>query len=639
MCQDFLTAMGLLIGSLLMLASSSTEAESPGVAPGRKAEVAANRTPDGTAYAMLPPRAKRPAPTLLLLATTGQSTLATEPYRRVGALLHAQGWNVVSLDLPCHGAQRRKGEPAQLAGWAARTAKGENIAEDLCARVNKVLDHLVKSRMAEPDRIAAAGTSRGGFMAFQAAAANPRIRAAAGFAPVTDLLALSEFADLRSNALAQQLALVNVAAKLSDRAAWITIGDRDGRVGTDRATAFAKALTRAAKRKKLRPRVELRVLPVPGHTSLPHWHDQAAAWLVSVVTPAAAQQGKTPPEARSAPSKAPDEPSPGWLPAVKGFPRMRIEQRTVKPLFTCREKWEAGIISFFSVVRDKKNWHMWYETFDTEPGHDLKRLLCYARSKDGVRWERPNLGLVEYGGSRNNNVVRDGRKSAAVELAGTHVFLDEQAAANERFKMVFIRSGPGSYPIYGATSPDGLKWQEIPVPLIKGNFDTQNICFHDGDIYRLYVRLWTAGVRTVGYTESSRFGKFPAGHNDILAPDNQDPKGMHFYNNAATKLAKDLYVMFPSAFYAAEKVGPVRPHMAVSHDGKSYHRVGRDVVLPMDADSFDSTAIYVAPGVPGDRPGTYWFYYVGYRTGHHVQYERMAGGVGRFLLVVDEEPK
>jgi len=254
MCQDFLTTMGLLIGSLLMLASCSAAAETRGGAPGKKAEVAPNRTPDGTAYAMLSPPAKGPAPTLLLLASTGESTLATEPYRRVGALLHAQGWNVVSLDLPCHGAQRRKGEPPQLAGWAARTARGEDIAADLCARVNKVLDHLVKSRVADPDRIAAAGTSRGGFMAFQAAAADPRIRAVAGFAPVTDLLALTEFADLKSNALAQQLALVNVAEKLSDRAAWITIGNRDGRVGTDRATAFAKALTRAAEQKKLRAR-------------------------------------------------------------------------------------------------------------------------------------------------------------------------------------------------------------------------------------------------------------------------------------------------------------------------------------------------------------------------------------------------
>ena len=283
MCQDMLQAMGWLVGSLLTLASNGAAAE----APEKKTTVAANRTPDGTAYATLSPLAKGPAPTLLVFAQGAESTLATEPYRRVGALLYAQGWNVVSLDLPCHGADVQKGEqPDSLSSWAARTARGENIAAEFCARVNKVLDHLVKTRVADPDRIAAAGTSRGGFMAFQAAAANPRIRAVAGFAPVTDLLALSEYAGLKDNALAQQLALVNVAEKLADRAAWITIGDQDARVGTDRAAAFAKALMQAAGKKKLKARVELHVVPVPGHSSPPEWYDQAAAWLASVLTSA-----------------------------------------------------------------------------------------------------------------------------------------------------------------------------------------------------------------------------------------------------------------------------------------------------------------------------------------------------------------
>jgi ribosomal protein S5 len=100
---------------------------------------------------------------------------------------------------------------------------------------------------------------------------------------VTDLTALSEFAGLKSNALALHLALVNVAGKLADRAAWITIGDQDGRVGTERAIAFAKALTQAAGEKKVKARVDLHVVPVPGHTSLQAWHDQAATWFQQTV--------------------------------------------------------------------------------------------------------------------------------------------------------------------------------------------------------------------------------------------------------------------------------------------------------------------------------------------------------------------
>ena len=243
----------------------------------------AAQTPSGMAYATLPRQSGGPAPTLLLFAMAGADTLCTEPYCRVGRLLHAQRWNVVSLNLPCHGDDRRAGEPTELAGWAARVKDGEDLVAAFQTRVNDVLEHLVATGIADPACIAAAGTSRGGFLAFHAAAANPLIRAVAAFAPVTDLIALSEFAGQEQNPLVHRLALVNAAEALADRAAWITIGNADVRVGTDRAVAFAGALKSAALTHKLTPRITLRVLPIPGHSSVPERHDEAANWLLNTM--------------------------------------------------------------------------------------------------------------------------------------------------------------------------------------------------------------------------------------------------------------------------------------------------------------------------------------------------------------------
>jgi len=226
-------------------------------------------TGNGTAFCLLPPHRGTPRPVLLLFAMAGTDTLTMEPYCRVGRLLHAHGWNVASLDLPCHGADRRAGEPPELAGWAARIANGEDIVAAFQTRVNAVVEHLVATGVADPAQIAAAGTSRGGFMAFHTAAGNPRIRAVAAFAPVTDLLALTEFAGQAQNPLAKRLALVHAAETLRDRAAWITIGNADTRVDTSKAVAFAHALTGAV----------LRVLPTPGHHSFAERHDDAAAWF------------------------------------------------------------------------------------------------------------------------------------------------------------------------------------------------------------------------------------------------------------------------------------------------------------------------------------------------------------------------
>ena len=62
-------------------------------------------------------------------------------------------------------------------------------------------------------------------------------------------------------------------------------------------------------------------------------------------------------------------------------------------------------------------------------------------------------------------------------------------------------------------------------------------------------------------------------------------------------------------------------------------------VLQLDlGKGFDSAGIYVAAGViPGDRPGTYWFYYSGYKTGHDKNLPgkvKFDGGYGRFLVEV-----
>jgi len=241
-------------------------------------------TASGTRYGLMQP-SHSAASTLLLLAGPAGDALTIGPYCRAGMLLHQQGWNVVSLDLPCHGADRRPGEPEGLSGWAARLAAGEDIAADFQRRVNDVLAHLAASGLADPGRLAAAGTSRGGFMAFHAAAGNPGIRAVAGFAPVTDLLALSEFRGLETNPLANRLALVNAADALADRAAWITIGGQDERVSTEKAIAFARALSAASQKRLLACDVTLRILATPGHASFPDWHDDAAAWLRDALAP------------------------------------------------------------------------------------------------------------------------------------------------------------------------------------------------------------------------------------------------------------------------------------------------------------------------------------------------------------------
>jgi len=223
-----------------------------------------------------------PAPTLFILANSIEGTLGDPYFRQSGNQLAEQGYLCVTIDIPGHGEQHRADEPEGLAGWRARTDQNENLVAETNRRLSEVLDYLIATGRTDLERVAACGTSRGGFLALQFIAHEPRVKCVAAFAPVTDLLALREFKGAEDNALVNSLSAINQAVKLANRPVWIIIGDRDERVGTDHAIALARAITASALAQGLDPAVELHVLPEPkGHTT-PHGAPAAAAtWIAA----------------------------------------------------------------------------------------------------------------------------------------------------------------------------------------------------------------------------------------------------------------------------------------------------------------------------------------------------------------------
>jgi hypothetical protein len=318
-----------------------------------------------------------------------------------------------------------------------------------------------------------------------------------------------------------------------------------------------------------------------------------------------------------------------------GAPVLTVLDRTAEPLLKPDRPWEGMSLGYCTVLRIGQQWHMWYSSCDRNYRDDRDSYLCYARSDDGLHWTKPDLGIYSYKGSKANNVL----------CFGTHgitVFLDEQTPADERFKAVGVRmdQARGTWCIYGAVSSDGIHWRWRKEPLLPKNSDTANVCFHDGGVYRLYVRMWTGpgtygGYRIVGYTESATFGAFSA-PKVILKPDKQDPVDFHLYNSAAMKLRDDMYLMLPSGFFT--KSGKVLVYAAFSRDGKCFQRLGRTPLLDVGK-GFDKMGIYVGAGaIPAEKPGTYWVYYLGTALSHDVKPadSRFDGGIGRFLLKVAE---
>ena len=335
---------------------------------------------------------------------------------------------------------------------------------------------------------------------------------------------------------------------------------------------------------------------------------------------------------------------------------MQVLERTTEPLVVSDRPWEAFTLSHANVLKDGDGWHMWYGAYDLTYKYDCDSFLCYATSSDGVHWQKPSLGLVEYEGSTDNNIVFDGEAHRANV---TTVFLDEHATEEERYKglaqkfLGMSTRGIGIWHCYGMTSPDGLRWAMQPESFYPHNSDTQNVCFWDGGGYHHYMRLWRGttdegneylstesekgGMRTIGLSESQTFSEFPVAR-EILAPDELDPPGMDFYTTACTKLRDDLYVMFIACLYQEDDC--VRVQAAVSRDGVAFERLGHEPLIDL-GDGFDNKGVYVLPGAfPSDRPHAYWFYYMGTSSEHGENRPNKVqggGGVGRVLIEISHE--
>jgi dienelactone hydrolase len=267
---------------LIVMGFATTDLPCTGAEDAPVRPVQSLKTPNGVAYGIWGEKPKAPAPTLIILAGTIEGTLGEDYYRRAGNILAEQGFLCVSIDLPCHGAEHRPTEPAQLSGWRYRAEHGEDFVAEFCQRLSGVLDELIAQGYTDPERIAICGTSRGGYLSLQFAAHEPRIRCVAAYAPVTDLVALREFHGAEANTMVQSLDVRKQADKLAGRPVWIIIGDQDERVSTDSAIDLARRITRASLDRKLTSQVDLHVIAEPrGHTT-PHGAvEGSAAWLLT----------------------------------------------------------------------------------------------------------------------------------------------------------------------------------------------------------------------------------------------------------------------------------------------------------------------------------------------------------------------
>jgi len=274
--------------------------------------------------------------------------------------------------------------------------------------------------------------------------------------------------------------------------------------------------------------------------------------------------------------------------------------------------------AYFNFFEDNGIIRMYYRGSASDIHDSEMQTVDYAESADGIHFTRPELGIIEVGGSTANHVVYRGP-------AGHNfcAFRDDNLACppEERYKAV----GSGWEKLYGFVSPDGLRWRQLrEEPLeVKGAFDSLNVAFWDGyrGCYRLFSRFFTPPfIRCIQSSVSQDFIHWsdPAPHEYADAGVEQ------YYTNATVPCpgAEHMLLSFPKRFmpertkieggaeYLEQGEGISDAVFMCSRDGAHWRRFREAWVRPgLDERNWTHRSNMVARGI-ARTSDTEWSLYI-----------------------------
>ena len=200
----------------------------------------------------------------------------------------------------------------------------------------------------------------------------------------------------------------------------------------------------------------------------------------------------------------------------------QITKHESNPLFVEDQPWEPRYDNMYpNVIYDEEEnlYKCWYcpfivdqRTTETVPEKrnpsdtpymsarpaGREEAMLYATSADGINWTKPNLGIVNFNGNSNNNIVSRG-------LSGAGVIKDELEKLPGRRYKAFYCSNSGYKMRY---SSDGLNWgDEVSLPGVGESDCHANMIWSPElkkyvGILRHYDPIPVTGNRKIARTES-----------------------------------------------------------------------------------------------------------------------------------------
>ena len=268
-----------------------------------------------------------------------------------------------------------------------------------------------------------------------------------------------------------------------------------------------------------------------------------------------------------------------------------VRKEKSNPLFVEDRTWEPRYDNMYpNVIYDEEEnlYKCWYcpfivdqRTTETNPDRRKPSLtpymnarpagreeaMLYATSADGINWTKPNLGIVNFNGNSNNNIVSRG-------LSGAGVIKDELEKLPGRRYKAFYCSNSGYKMRY---SSDGLNWgDEVSLPGVGESDCHANMIWSPElkkyvGILRHYDPIPVTGNRKIARTESIDSVTWTKSETIIEGTPQDQLHDMVIFRDGGVYLGLLGCMNYPSK----ETRNGVRQHieLAWSPDSYKWHRI------------------------------------------------------------------
>ena len=347
-------------------------------------------------------------------------------------------------------------------------------------------------------------------------------------------------------------------------------------------------------------------------------------------------------------------------------PAEKVENNPVLPP---ERPWEGNDTNVDAVIFDDedKNFKMWYQCRVLRAHQGDGKIIvagesggpppvmCLAISEDGVHWERPDLGLVEFQGSKHNNILPTTHLPPGGYAGSLCIFKDahEDDPAKRYTAIVKNKIPRMSVDLY--YSENAFKWTPYggnPVVettrRVEGRDTTGYIGWGPFDfmgwdpireVYAVHMEncahiLSPLKKRLIGRAESADMTDWSQPET-ILVPDDRDSPDTEFYGMSVMTY-EGIYVGLPWIYRTTNATHHVE--LAFSRDGIHYDRPYREPFIQRGARSdFDCNSIYGrSPILHGDRM-LFFYHGLNYRSPETLLAlgDEATGAVGLATLPLD----